>query len=438
MRDDSAKSIVRSYRISVILPGALFLLFYVYISFVKGYTFISLLFIFVFFVIYRILVNKIAFNKLFSILYLQFDAPKYKEVIFSKGLKPNFLHQIQSALFNGEYQTVINICSVLVKGKSKSKYKISYISLMARAYYEMGDFTNLERMCDDFDYYFQDCKNNNSYFKLQQIISYYRSFISGDYKKCILILDEIEKHKNYNLPVEKISKVFSTYNYGVVSYKIGDMDNALKYFNTVIETAPKLYSATLAQKYIDSINNSVEIKLEFEKILPQNDYEIPFVKFRNKINIFLIILLIVGLSLIVGSLILESRFESKILSAVDNAYDDFASYKYFNVNYDKDTTYGICVVEKLNSNYDICFTYTYDEGKTLELYEVFHDLNIKDYFYESEYEYSSFLIPLPDKQNKFIWFQVFDSKDEIPKDNYGFVDIIKDENSFYLVATEIS
>ncbi len=433
-----AKTIVRNYRIVVAFLGAIFIGIIVFLNFLKLNFTIHILLVLCVFVIYRIISLRIIFKQIHSILLLKFDAPKYKEVIFQKGLRPNIAFQLDSAAYNGEYQTVINLCNKVINGKFKSKFKPNFFACMARAYYEMGDMKNLEYTCNTFDEFLSGYnKKINPNIKL--MMRYYRQFVLEDYQTCFSILEELNVLRKDNSRNGKISKIFTSYNYGVLCYKTGDFDNAIMHFNNVIETAPKLQNAKLSQKYIDAINNSVEFTSDYDEVLPDNDYEIPFFKFRKRMIFAIKLLIIIEiLILILISIISKSNYESKIRIAVDNEYDDFVSYEYFNVNYDKDTTYGICVVEKLNSNYDICFICTYDDGKTLELYEAFHDLNIKDYFFESEYEYSSFLIPLPDRNNKFIWFQVFDSKEEIPKDNYGFVDIIKNENSFYLVATEIS
>ncbi len=423
-----AKAIVRNYRIIIIILTVFSIGIIVFLNFLKLDFYIHILSVLGVFVIYRIIGLSISFKQIHSILLLKFDAPQYKEVIFQKGLRPHIAFQLDSAAYNGEYQTVINLCSKVINGKFKSNFKLSVFACMARAYYEMGDMKNLEHTCNLFDDFLTGY-NKKINPKIKLIMQYYRLFVLEDYKTCFSILEELNDLRKDNSRNGKISKIFATYNYGVLYYKTGDFDNAIIHFNNVIEVAPKLQNAKLSQKHIDAINNSVEYVSEYDEVLPYNDYEIPFLKFRKRLIFILKLLIIIEiLFLIFLSTTSKSNYESKISNAVNREYyESFASYKHFNIEFEENNIASICVVEKFDGNFDIWFMATHDNSETIELANVFRNFNTHD----------SFSLYTPYDENMLISFDVYDNAANIPHKNFGVVAFLDVEKPFYLVVTDI-
>ncbi len=423
-----AKAIVRNYRIIVIILAVFSIGIIVFLNFLKLDFYIHILSVLGVFVIYRIIGLSISFKQIHSILLLKFDAPQYKEVIFQKGLRPHIAFQLDSAAYNGEYQTVINLCSKVINGKFKRNFKLSVFACMARAYYEMGDMKNLEHTCNLFDDFLTG-HNKKINPNIELIMRYYRHYVLEDYKTCFSILDELNSLRKDNLRNGKISKIFATYNYGVLYYKTRDFDNAIIHFNNVIEVAPKLQNAKLSQKYIEAINNSVEFVSEYDEILPENDYEIPFLKFRKRLIFALKLLIIVEvLILLFLSIISKSSYEGKILDAVNREYSEgFASYKHFNIEFDDHIISNICAVEKIDGNFDIWFVGTLGDSETIELANVFRNFNTLD----------SFSIYTPYNEKLLLSFDIYYSAANIPHENFGVAAFLEGEKPFYLVVTNI-
>lgn len=425
------KSIIRNYRICVIFCALFFIGVVIFLNLFKLNKYINFLSFLGILIFYRIVIHKIAFNKIHSILFSKYDAPKYKEVIISNTLKPSVIHQINSALFNGEYQTVINLCSKVINGKYNYKLKTGCIACMARVYYEMGDIKNLSLTCNMFDEFLINSKKKINV-RIKLMMRYYSHFISGEYKMCFSVLEQISNLRKNKSPIEKISEIFLMYNYGILCYKNSDFDNALKYFNDIIDTAPKLQSATLAQKYIDAINNSIELELNSEEILPQNNYDIPFEKSRRTIIIVARFLIVLALLFIIFMVFIQPNrlrkdFENKVNVAVDNKYDEVLFFDDFEIVYNEEIYGSMCAVRKKDGNYDLWFMVTYDNSETIELVNPMRNFNTID----------SFLLYSPYFENTLIFFDTYYSQELIPDNNLGVFTFSENEDPLYLVVTDI-
>lgn len=423
-----AKTIVRNYRITVLVLAMLFIGIIILLNFLKISINVNILLFVLIFIVYRVICVKIAFKQIHSILRLNFDAPKYKEVVFQKGMKPNWAFQVDCAAFNGEYQTVINLCSEVIKGKFKPKSKLSAFLCMARSYYEIGDIKNLDHICNEYDKFLSGYTKKVER-NIDLTMQYYKHFLLEEYNACFSILAELDGLRNQSPYVKNIRKIFITYSQGVLYYKTGDYDNAIVQFNNVIETAPKLQSAKLAQNYIDAINNSVEISSDFDEIVPEKDFEIPFLKFRKRLIFSLKLLIIIEILIVVFvTITAQSNYESKVFDAVNREYfDRYVSYEHFNIEYKNENIAAICVVKKLDGNYDMWFLGEFYNSNTIELIRAYMDFNKCD----------SFFVNTPYLENHRILFDVCDASENIPSENYGVLLLYDNGNPFYLVATNI-
>ena len=423
-----AKTIVRNYRITVLVLAMLFIGIIILLNFLKISISVNILSFLLLFIVYRVICVKIAFKQIHSILHLNFDAPKYKEVIFQKGMKPNWAFQVDCAAFNGEYQTVINLCSAVIKGKFKPKSKLSAFLCMARSYYEIGDIKNLDHICNEYDEFLSGYTKKVER-NIDLTMQYYKHFLLEEYDACFSILAELDGLRNQSPYIKNIRKIFITYSQGVLYYKTGDFDNAIVQFNNVIETAPKLQSAKLAQNYIDAIKNSTEFPSECAEVLPEKDFKIPFLKFR-KILIFSFRLLIIIEILIIAfiSITSKSDYDNKVLAAVNREYfDRYVSYMNFDIEYENKNIAAICVVQKLDGNYDMWFLGEFDNSNTIELIRACVNFNTCD----------SFFVNTPYVENARILFGVYDNAEDIPHENFGVLTLYYNDNPFYLVATNI-
>ena len=80
------------------------------------------------------------------------DAPLYKELIHQmKIYRSDALFQIESELFNGNYENVLAICyRKLATEYYYDRFKYYYFAFLAKCYFSVGDDENLKDICERF------------------------------------------------------------------------------------------------------------------------------------------------------------------------------------------------------------------------------------------------------------------------------------------------
>lgn len=424
------KSIIRKYTFKVLIIAIIFLLTISSIIYFAKLNFIlSFIVCFVLYIPVYILIFKIADKNIHSVLFVELDPEKYKDVLFFGRFKPHAINQTNAAMFLGDYQTVVNLSTKVLKGKVSKRNKCALLATIARAYYEMGDLEKLKIVCDTFDLYADGLKKTLSEQKIGMIMRYYKYFIDEKYEACNAVLDEMDAIRNNKSANEKLSRLYAIFNYGIIAYKLGNFDNAVKCFNQVVETAPKINDARIAEKYIDAINNSKPVDLGYSEIVPDENYIIPFYNQRKKSILVLRITALVFV-LIFGffqsaEYILKIDKNKKVEKAIIAVYGGYQSFEELRVPISKTTVLPMYVVIKNDGEFDLTCFVTYDNDDTKVLDIIFDDLYVGSYSWG------------PIGEDYIISFCLYENYADVPSDAICITELNNGHKTNYFAVTNI-
>ena len=89
-----------------------------------------------------------------SVLVDEMDAIEFQKVVNDNRFVSPVLYRISSAISAGDYQTVVNIANKqLSNKKAHIKVKYYYLSVLARAYFELRDFVKLNILLKKYKEY---------------------------------------------------------------------------------------------------------------------------------------------------------------------------------------------------------------------------------------------------------------------------------------------
>lgn len=294
---------------------------------------------------YSLFVRWSAKRNLVSILTHEMDPDRFNAIVLNgKGFLPHPTYRAAHALYAGDYQTAVNIYSHYA-GKYKTQAgKTRCLAFLARIYFELGDMENLKAVC-------------NQYRGDKGMIPYYRAYAAGQYEECIAICKEKDAKATAKQP--PVGAVNSCLHYAFAYAKLGDRENACKYFAEITKTAPKLHVATVAQNYLDGSDLP-----QVTAVLPQKDVSLdtPILARRKKAMFLLGLLAVLGI-LLAPLLSPDSNedelaeFNRKLDAAVAAEYTDYQILGCCWAEENGKTVQTVCVIQS-GDQIDIAASYT--------------------------------------------------------------------------------
>ena len=299
----------------------------------------------------KILIRTVANSTIASVLFNNLDAPQFQQIINdNKHFNPPLSYRINAAAFTGDYQTIVNIASFQMQKKRCSvREKYFYLSLLARAYFELRDFEKLKALLAKYEELKMLYPSKTFLTTPNSAWSYYRYFLEQNYESCKTVC----KERNLGLKLKawdtQIRKLQNDFYYAVACYSTGDMENAKKTFESIISDAPKIHLSEISRKYLDAIKTNSEITV-FEEIVPEKNYQLYDSRTTKKIHrhkIITVILLIIVSSSIITSSVFDymekkkqeqhqeiynsalAEYETKLNNALSKHYDNAIFVKYF-------------------------------------------------------------------------------------------------------------
>lgn len=123
--------------------GCLFVLLWI-ISFIWFRWLTAVVLLFIILIANKVIVTGVAKKTLLPVLFDEMDATEFQKIVNDNRFVSPVLYRISSAISAGDYQTVVNIANKqLSNKKAHIKVKYYYLSVLARAYFELRDFEKL-------------------------------------------------------------------------------------------------------------------------------------------------------------------------------------------------------------------------------------------------------------------------------------------------------
>lgn len=425
--DKFRDKIICKYFVKCTILGILASLFLLFVFARVKTPVLILIAIIVTYVVCKLIITAIKKNSFLPILYHDLDPKKFEGVInSSKYYVCPISFRILSAIFNGDYQTAVNICTKLIKKKSSDKKKSVYLYLLAKIYFEVGDLKKLKVICDEFLKYSHNSPKNKNIFKKYSGMLFFLNFANGDYSSCIKNCEEYAKKK----AKYKLNEVNLYFYYATAYFRLGDAEKAKKYFQLIIETAPKMYVADISRSYLEALDTNSKPSILNDSIVPDEDYQIfddnSLSRYR-KLKCIKAVITGVWLCLLVVLGVLNNYnwttsnktellpigtkdFETKLNEALSESYTDYRVLDCFTVE-KLDDTRAICVVEDENKNVDLGFVVTIHGKKYSYLFCV-NDI-VEDKYYKM---YTGM-------GDTYVGVRLYGNKSDIPIDNIKTVKI---------------
>lgn len=386
----------------------------------------AIVFLFAELIISRYSVIIIAKKTLLPVLHKELDAVEFQKIVKDKYLVSPLIYRTMAALASGDYQTVINIATKqLYNKKNHIKLKCYYLSVLARAYFELRAFNDLKVVCAKYEEYKALFASKSFFEASDSLWSYYQYFLNNDYESCIVLCKEKNSNINPKKHDAKIKKLTNDFLYAVACYEKGEKEAATNTFSNIVDYAPKMHVANVSKKYLEAIKTNSQLEI-FEKVIPQENYQIFDSNKLKKVHrnrIIISILFSFFAVLMIVSYHMDAKtkeYEKDLNNALQQHYDQAEFIKYFDIKANDEYIDALCVVNTKNG-WDLASIVTYDEGETSDIIILIKNIDINQSYCiksaVSEY---------------YIGFQIHSSE---PKDTnlYYIVDFTYNNKNYWFV-----
>ena len=189
-----------------------------------------------------------------ALLFDRCDAPLYYAVAqgLTKEISPE--RQALVAEYIGDYTAAISLLRRQTDSTNITLLKGVYLSDMARCAFLAGDKEQCAQLLAKYE-----ALPLKHYDKLQQAYAaFYRAYLSGDYqmaKAQLIVIDKLTKRPH------NATRCQLLYLHGITDYASGETEKAVAAFREIADRFPKMYFATAADSYLDSIKNNTPLVL---------------------------------------------------------------------------------------------------------------------------------------------------------------------------------
>lgn len=375
-------------------------------------------------------------NKNFiSILSKEGDAWNFYDTVYKSPIRYSMTYRLNAEWYVGNYENLIALSQTGYRQAKKSQSKALYLLYLARAYFDLRDFENLEKTVNEF------CKLEKidpKKARYMEAFKYYRFFLDKKFDICIFISEEQIKKNNTKTNNGKMILLTQKSNYAVACYENGDFDKAKEIFESFLDETPGLCNfKALSEKYLEAIEKKDDTVISSVIIEVDPDAAVPdFHKIKNR-NIKAKILILVGIVMIVTSLISHEyneykqeekyqnelkQFEDEMKLTVAKSYSDFEILSHFAV-YKNGKLIDYFIIIQTTDGIDLLQYVTYDDGVSKDV------IIVQSKVLKSE----TYCIEAITKGN-FIGFSITDSEESVSSEVYECIPItVNDiEHWFYI------
>lgn len=175
------------------------------------------------------------------------------------------LTDAQVSFFIGDFYASVKNISAQLARRQNPLSEFEYTFLLAQNAFFAGDFEMCTDACEKAEKLLSTLKvkeaNKNAY---ECSLDFYSHYISGDYNGAIHILKS--RREKSPSKAANASRVLTDYCWAVTHYYNGDINEAVKYFNAVIDFSPKFFIAQRAEQYLQAIHNNEIMEIEHNSL----------------------------------------------------------------------------------------------------------------------------------------------------------------------------
>lgn len=359
--------------------------------------------------ILRLISGLLYIKNIQSILTKELNPQKFKAALLQGNVtSKSLMEHAMAAFYTGDYQTAVNICFSAKSVKGNVKFKNSYLTLLARCYFETGNYEKLAEVVNDFERDMYASANPEKIANRFTLIPFYSMYLKGDFKGCKYLYQGLLNHPRNASPFQQIHV---RYSYAIACYKCGDLAEAAEHFKYVAEGAPQFNIAQKSKEYLDAINNGEEYVNKGEEILPDANYINPcYEKNRRKIKRVRIVTIVLSVMMVIAGVVAVcfsvNSFNSKARTAVADYYDDFKILTVLEIDQNDRQVASLCLADTKDDGIVATYFFTY-EGDKRYYSDPRYMINLK---VGHEYRYTSSCYT---DNNVTVTFSITDKADDV-------------------------
>lgn len=349
MESLSAKAILKKYRTQYLIAAGILLGLYLLLAYsVKDTLKIWVVALAVIWLAWK--VRNYLYNKhINSVLNVELDPVQYREVLLAGNLiSTSALERILAAYYNRDYQTVVDICTLKRKEKSCRRHYLHYLNILARTYFEVGDYEKLREACAEAEAFCSSEKSKKELNKADSTFLFFARYLNGEYEACREGLEKLLKEPK--TAENKWNEINARFYYAVACYRCAGLESAKKNFTQIIHAAPKMNYAHISQEYLDAMESGTEYQPEYRQIHPTENFTLmqweDKKKQLRKVAIVGACLWLVISGIPYGYLkIRENALMAQVSEAIRKEYEDFELIGMLDVEYKEEVVNRICLCD---------------------------------------------------------------------------------------------
>ncbi len=394
--DRNTKKTLRKFKAAYICPRIVFLAVALALVFTTKSAIVLLISLFAIIFFQSIVLKTVTDKMLRSILLDKLDGVGYQMIIKDKYFRNAMGLRIEAAMCSGDYKTVAAIAmSHLNNSKVKTREKDICLSYLACVYFELRDFDKLRAILEKHDEYKARYPKKRFFNDPNSVWEYYRHFLDGNYEACKALFDPKNAPKKAKDALRKYNNVARIFLFAAVSFESGELDTAKKHFEDIVTNAPRLYLATISEKYIESLESGALPSFYEEEFLPDHKSEAvekwKLAKVNRRTKVTRIILVICLIGMVIGACgeiytwrqneAYRAEAERMFYSALGEQSDTATLIEYFELNTEDEFVDAFCLAN-IDDKLFLLAVGTPDNGKTHSLWKIGEELKPGTDYYE--------------------------------------------------------
>lgn len=216
----------------------------------------------------------------------------------------NGMTDITTAYYLYDYHAAYNLCLQKLHSTKSGLYTYQYKMYLARMYFDTAELDKLRGICNDFQAAFENKRHLSMIYG--NLIRFYTVFCDGDYATCRDLYKKLMSEKLYHS--NRLTKIQIDYAYAVACLKNGDTEEAVLYFERIVQEAPKLNFARIAEHYLDAVSREQSDRPPDRHCIQDNNYVPPRVEQQKSslpkrigmLAVLCVALIVIGVSLYQG------------------------------------------------------------------------------------------------------------------------------------------
>ncbi len=255
MNNKAAKQIVTKYRLMQAGAIALYLIALgVMIFVITKNTVIGILGVALLAMTFRRVFDKLLEITVEKVIFDDLDPITFDEILKLGMFKKSMRHKVLGAMGVGDYDRVFALIEEESKKMLSPIEECNNIYRKAAIYFEQHDLENLKKSVSEFNALKKKYSKFEYAFNKFTVFDKFDAFLDEDYEYVIGVCEIDIREDNPKQQNHKLTKLNVSFYRAVALYDMGDIENAKKAFEEIVEFAPKTHKATIAKNYISKIH----------------------------------------------------------------------------------------------------------------------------------------------------------------------------------------